>query len=78
MHIRLTRSIDGDEMLRRNALTLKDSNLVLGNGEIGSVVDVFENGEAYLVEFGNAGRCQWLGVLYLREVEIVTDAALAA
>ena len=77
---RLTRHIDGHECARRNALTDKPVDLVLAAGSVGIVVDSLDGGGAYLVEFGSRGpdRCDWLGVLYASEIELMAAVAKAA
>ena len=68
------------ECARRNALSEKPPALVLAPGAIGAVLEIFEQGESYLVEFGDeaAGRCQWLGILRRSEIELVPGIARAA
>jgi hypothetical protein len=77
---RLIRQIDKRECARRNALTDKVAGLVLAAGTVGTVVDTFGNGDAYMVEFGSRGGddCDWLGILYAWELQLITDAAKAA
>ena len=52
----------------------------LAAGSVGIVVDSLEGGEAYLVEFGSRGpdQCDWLGVLYASEIELMAAVAKAA
>jgi len=77
---RLIRQIDGYECERRNALTNRPADLALPAGSLGIVVERLDNGTAYLVEFGNrsADQCDWLGVLYASEVQLLEAAAQAA
>jgi hypothetical protein len=77
---RLIRKFDEQECARRNALRDKPADLMLAAGSVGMVVDTLENGEAYLVEFGNRGpdQCDWLGVLYAPEIELLSVVAKAA
>ena|SRR5436190_160617 len=65
---------------RRIALTNKPADLVLAAGSVGIVVDTLDGGEAYLVEFGSRGpdRCDWLGVLYESEIELMAAVTKAA
>jgi hypothetical protein len=76
----LTRQIDVHECARRNALTNKPADLVLAAGSMGIVVDTFDGGGAFLVEFGSRGphQCDWLGVLYASEIELMAMVAEAA
>jgi hypothetical protein len=77
---RLIRQIDKQECARRNALTGKVAGLALAAGTIGTVVDTFGNGDAYMVEFGSRGAddCDWLGILYASELQLISGAARAA
>ena len=48
-----------------------------GTGDVGTVVETFGTGEAFLVEFNKNGKaakgeCDWMGVLYPTEVELGT------
>ena len=76
----LTKHIDCHECARRNALTNKPADLVLAVGSVGMVVDTLDGGEAYLVEFGSRGpdKCDWLGVLYASEIQLMAGVAKAA
>ena len=76
----LIRHVDETECARRNALTNKPEDLSLSVGSIGTVVDVFGEGDAYLVEFGSRApnTCDWLGVLYASEIQPVPAMATAA
>ena len=80
MMVRLMRGIDEIECVRRNALRQKRPGYVLRHGEIGTILETFEDGRAYLVEFGHLApdACDWLGVLYPTEVEVLPAAAAAA
>jgi hypothetical protein len=53
---------------------------VLVAGSVGMVADSFDGGEAFLVEFGSRGpdKCDWLGVLYASEIELMATVAKAA
>src|SRR5258705_1559836 len=77
---RLTRQIDERECAERNALSAKPAALVLAPGTVGAVLDTFSNGDAFLVEFGSRGpdQCDWLGVLYASELQLVPEVAMAA
>lgn len=76
----LIRQIDQHECACRNALTDKPDGLVLTAGVAGTVIDTLENGDAFLVEFGSRGpnECDWLGVLYASELQLIADVAKAA
>jgi len=72
---KLNRELDERECKRRNALSQTSPGLVLRAGEVGTVVETFGPGEAFLVEFvknGKAakGECDWMGVLYPTEIEL--------
>jgi len=68
------------ECARRNALSEKPPHLVLQEGTMGTLVEIFDNGESYMVEFDDqeTGRCLWLGLLRLTEIKIMPDVAQAA
>jgi hypothetical protein len=77
---RLRREMDEDECRRRNALSKTIPGFVLRSGDIGTVLETLGENEAFLVEFtrnGNAaqGECDWLGVLYPAEIEVVEKRA---
>jgi hypothetical protein len=72
---KLNRELDERECKRRNALSQTSPGLVLRAGDVGTVVETFGPGEAFLVEFvknGKAakGECDWMGVLYPTEIEL--------
>jgi hypothetical protein len=64
---------------QRNALTIRPTAIALNAGTVGIVLEVFDGGDALLVEFGSRGndRCYWLGVLHATEVERVAYAQAA-
>ncbi len=71
----LNRELDENECKRRNALSRTTPGLVLRAGEVGTVVETFGPGEAFLVEFAKNGKaakdeCDWMGVLYPTEIEL--------
>ena len=78
--VQLTRPIDVSECARRNALTNKPADLFLAAGTVGTVRDTLSDGEAFLVEFGSRGadQCEWLGVLYSSELQLLPELATAA
>jgi hypothetical protein len=68
---RLVREIDPGECMRRNALSNKRPGLALREGTVVTVLETLEQGNAFLVEFGERtpDKCDWLGVLYPAELE---------
>jgi hypothetical protein len=73
---RLRRELDEHECKRRNALSRTIPGFTLHTGDVGTVLETLGNNEAFLVEFnrnGDArkGECDWLGVLYPAEIEVV-------
>jgi hypothetical protein len=74
---RLNRELDERECKRRNALSQTSPGLVLRAGDVGTVVETFGPGEAFLVEFSKNGKaakdeCDWMGVLYPTEIELAS------
>lgn len=76
MTARLLREIDSDECLRRNALSVKRSDVRLQQGSVVTVLETLDQGNAFLVELGSRTpeKCDWLGVLYPGEIELDTAA----
>ena len=77
---RLRREIDERECKRRNALSRTSPGFSLRTGDVGTVVETFGTGEAFLVEFNKKGRvkadsCDWMGVLYPTEIEVTGSGA---
>lgn len=73
---RLRREMDERECKRRNALSRTMPGFVLRTGDVGTVLETLGNNEAFLVEFNKNGKtkkgeCDWLGVLYPAEIEMV-------
>ena len=72
---KLRREIDESECKRRNALSKTSPGFVLRSGDVGTVVETFGTGEAFLVEFNKNGKapdsCDWMGVLYPTEIEVL-------
>ena len=72
---RLTRGLDELECRRRNALSRSIPGFALRSGDVGTVLETLGNNEAFLVEFNRDGQangeCDWLGVLYPAEIEVV-------
>ena len=77
---RLMRGLDANEVQMRNALTTKArADLALSAGTLVTVVETLGSGEAFLVEFNKSGKakkdsCDWMGVLYPSEIEVVTTS----
>jgi len=71
---RVMRDMDERECKRRNALSQTSPGFVLRPGDVGTVVETFGTGEAFLVEFNKNGKaansCDWMGVLYPTEIEL--------
>ena len=73
---KLRRELDERECKQRNALSKTTPGFVLRPGDIGTVVETFGSNEAFLVEFNKNGKaakgqCDWMGVLYPTEIEVV-------
>jgi len=73
---RLRRELDEHECKRRNALSKTIPGFVLHTGDVGTVLETLGDNEAFLVEFNRNGKakkgeCDWLGVLYPAEIEVV-------
>jgi hypothetical protein len=73
---RLRRELDEHECRRRNALSRTIPGFVLHPGDVGTVLETLGDNEAFLVEFNRTGKakngeCDWLGVLYPAEIEVV-------
>jgi hypothetical protein len=62
--------------MRRNALTNKRPGMKLKSGSVVTVLETLDQGNAFLVEFGEKTpeKCEWLGVLYPTELEFVKSA----
>jgi hypothetical protein len=75
---RLNRGMDERECKRRNALSRTSPGFALSAGDVGTVVETFGPGEAFLVEFSKNGKaakgeCDWMGVLYPTEIELGSE-----
>jgi hypothetical protein len=73
---RLRRELDERECKRRNALSKTSPGFALRTGDVGTVLETLGDNEAFLVEFSRNGKaakgeCEWLGVLYPAEIEMV-------
>ena len=80
MTARLMRNMDVGEAKRRNALSDTKPGLSLNEGDVVTVIETFDAGSAFLVEFNRGGRikkdtCDWMGVVYPTEIEVVDVAA---
>jgi hypothetical protein len=76
MTARLRRELDERECKQRNALSKTSPGFALRTGDVGTVLETLGNNEAFLVEFNKNGKaakgeCDWLGVLYPTEIEMV-------
>ena len=76
---KLNRRMDERECRQRNALSMTHPGFSLAAGAIGTVVETFGTGEAFLVEFNKNGaarngQCDWMGVLYPTEIELSSTA----
>ena len=76
---KLNREMDERECRQRNALSMTHPGFSLAAGTIGTVVETFGTGEAFLVEFNSSGatrngQCDWMGVLYPTEIELSSTA----
>ena len=76
---KLRREMDEGECKRRNALSKTKPGLVLRTGDVVTVVETLGS-EAFLVEFNKGGRakdnsCDWMGVLYATEIEVLGSSA---
>lgn len=76
---RLVHAIDAIECARRNALRRKLPGYALGQGTVGEIIETLEGGTAFLVEFREkeGHRCDWLGVLYAVEIELISVDGVA-
>jgi hypothetical protein len=73
---KLRRELDELECKRRNALSETIPGFALRTGDVGTVLETLGDREAFLVEFNRNGKattnaCEWLGVLYPAEIEVV-------
>jgi hypothetical protein len=73
---KLRRELDEVECKRRNALSHTTPGFALQTGDVGTVLETLGNNEAFLVEFSKNGKakkneCEWLGVLYPAEIDVV-------
>jgi hypothetical protein len=76
MTARLMRAMDEFEAKRRNALTSTKPGLRLAEGDVVTVVETFDAGSSFLVEFTKGGKvkkdcCDWMGVVSVNEIEVV-------
>jgi len=74
---KLRRELDERECKRRNALSKTSPGFALQTGDVGTILETLGNNEAFLVEFNKNGKapkkgeCDWLGVLYPAEIEMM-------
>lgn len=78
---RLRRTMDEGECKRRNALSQTRAGFNLKSGDVVTVVETFGANEAFLVEFNKPAKkaktndvCEWMGVLYPTEIEMLGGA----
>ena len=79
---KLRRELDEVECKRRNALSQTIPGFALNTGDVGTVLETLGDREAFLVEFNKNGKsekneCEWLGVLYPAEIEVVETQPFA-
>ncbi len=78
--VKLLRRLDKIEAADRNALSHSIPGYTLSEGAVGELVEILDEGRAYLVAFGaqDAQTCDWLGVLYQSEAVLQPSQAIAA
>ncbi len=82
MTARLRRAMDETECRARNALSQTRPGFKLAHGDVVTVVETFGTNEAFLVEFNapphrkENDSCDWMGVLYPAEIEMLGERAL--
>jgi hypothetical protein len=79
MTARLLRPLNEREARERNALSATKPGLALNVGDVVTVVETFDAGSSFLVEFNKSGKpkkdsCDWMGVVTLAEIEVVDVA----
>lgn len=80
---KLRREMDERECKQRNALSQTSPGFRLNSGDVVTVVETFGSNEAFLVEFNkpskakNGNACEWMGVLYPAEIEMLGAAEKA-
>ena len=79
MTARLLRPLSEVEAKERNALSATKPGLKLQAGDVVTVVETFDAGSSFLVEFTKSGKpkndsCDWMGVVRVGEIEIVEVA----
>jgi hypothetical protein len=73
---RLLRPLNEREAKERNALSATKPGLTLHTGDVVTVVETFDQGTSFLVEFNKGGKakkdaCDWMGVVSATEVEVL-------
>jgi hypothetical protein len=76
MTARLLRPLSEHEARERNALSATKPGLKLQTGDVVTVVETFDSGSSFLVEFNKGGKpkkdsCDWMGVVSFNEIEVV-------
>lgn len=79
MTARLLRPLSEHEARERNALSATKPGLKLQAGDVVTVVETFDAGSSFLVEFNNGGKakkdtCDWMGVVSVAEIEVLDVA----
>ncbi len=79
MTARLLRPLSEHEARERNALSATKPGLKLQTGDVVTVVETFDSGSSFLVEFNKGGKlkkdsCDWMGVVSVSEIEVVEVA----
>ena len=70
------RDLTEGEARERNALSTTKPGLRLAAGDVVRIIDTFDQGTHFLVEFDRSGKakkdtCDWMGVLKAGEIEMV-------
>ena len=76
MTARLLRPLSEHEARERNALSATKPGLKLQTGDVVTVVETFDSGSSFLVEFNKGGKpkkdsCDWMGVVSVSEIEVM-------
>jgi hypothetical protein len=76
---RLLRPLSETEARQRNALSATKPGLKLQIGDVVTVVETFDAGTSFLVEFNKGGKakqdaCDWMGVVSASEIEVLDVA----
>jgi hypothetical protein len=79
---RLLRPLGEREARERNALSATKPGFNLQTGDLVTVVETFDQGTSFLVEFNKGGKtktdaCDWMGVVSATEIEVVEVSSKA-